>query len=98
MAEVEIALLSTARIYSITIYKADSHCCCLGLGKHLGLDMGHPFLSWELEHPQDHGDSGLASCLTFRHQVTRGESSVVGISPSATLRDAGFGLYLYRFV
>lgn len=35
----------------ITINKADSNCCHLGLGEHLGLDTGHPFLPLGLEHP-----------------------------------------------
>lgn len=43
-------ILSQNLLSPITISKADSNCCHLGLGEHLGLDMGHPFLPLGLEH------------------------------------------------
>lgn len=45
------AILSQNLLSLITIDKADSNCCHLGLGEHLALDTGHPFLPLGLERP-----------------------------------------------
>ena len=57
------AIFSQSLLSSITINKAGGSHFCGGLEEHLGLDMGHPFLSLGLEHPFPHSTKGWqASC------------------------------------